>query len=197
MSVTNGLKRAVYEARDYLPKGQSLPEDVWRIRHRALCYLLRAHVVLIFAYGVLRGYGVVHSVTEAGIVAIFASLATTDGRRRRFTSAMAALGLVMSSAVIVHLSGGVIEAHFHFFVMIVLLTLYEDWMIFLVAAAFVVVHHGIGGVLDPHAVFNHPDAEAHPWRWALIHAAFIAAAGLGAIMAWRLNEDLRDRHVVL
>lgn len=96
------MKRTLYNARAYLPKGQSLPEDVWRIRHRALCYLLRVHVAAIFAYGLLRGYGVVHSLTEAGIVAIFATLATTDGRRRRFTSAMAALGLVMSSAVIVH-----------------------------------------------------------------------------------------------
>src|SRR2546423_14878448 len=106
MAVTKGLKRAVYNAREYLPKGQSLPEDVWRIRHRALCYLLRAHVALIFAYALLRGFGVVHSLTEAGIVAIFASLATTDGRRRRFPPAMAALRLRMASALVVHLSGG-------------------------------------------------------------------------------------------
>src|SRR3954452_9085829 len=70
-------------------------------------------------------------------------------------------------------------------------------MVFLLAAAFVVLHHGIGGALDPHAVFSHPDAEAHPWRWALLHAAYIAAAGLGAIVTWRLNEDLRDKQVHL
>lgn len=85
MAVTTDVKRAMYNARAYLPKGQSLPEDVWRIRHRALCYLLRVHVAVIFAYGLLRGKGVVHSLTEAGIVAVFATLATTDGRRRRFT----------------------------------------------------------------------------------------------------------------
>src|SRR5439155_4616601 len=189
MGVTSGVKRAVYNARDYLPKGQSLPEDVWRIRHRALCYLLRAHVAVIFFYGVLRGYGVVHSVTEAGIVAIFASLATTDGRRRRFTSAMAALGLVMSSAVIVHLSGGLIEAHFHFFVMVGILTLYQDWRPYLIAIGFVVVHHAVLGVLAPADVFNHPQAVAHPIEWALIHGAFVLAASVASVVAWRLNEE--------
>jgi diguanylate cyclase (GGDEF)-like protein len=189
MAVTDGLKQAVYEARDYLPKGQSLPEDVWRIRHRALCYLLRAHVVGIFFYGLLRGFGVVHSLAEAGLVAIFACLATTDGRRRRFTSAMAAVGLVMSSAVIVHLSGGVIEAHFHFFVMVGILTLYQDWRPFLIAIGFVVFHHAAFGVLAPAEVFNHPEAVSHPFEWALIHGAFVLAASVASVVAWRLNEE--------
>ena len=47
-------------------------------------------------------------------------------------------------------------------------------------------------MLDPGSVYNHPDAIAHPWKWALIHAAFVAAAGVAAVMAWRLNEDVRE-----
>jgi diguanylate cyclase (GGDEF)-like protein len=189
MAVTTDVKRAVYNARANLPTGQSRPEDVWRIRHRALCYLLRVHVALIFAYGLLRGYGLVHSLTEASLVAIFATLATTDGRRRRFTSAMAALGLVMSSAVIVHLSGGLIEAHFHFFVMVGILTLYQDWRPFLIAIGFVVFHHAVFGVLAPAEVFNHPEAVAHPFKWALIHGGFVLAASVASVVAWRLNEE--------
>jgi len=38
---------------------------VWRVRHRALSYLLRAHVVGIFAFALLRGFGVVHSLVDA------------------------------------------------------------------------------------------------------------------------------------
>jgi signal transduction histidine kinase len=187
---------AVARARRLLPRGHTLPPEELRRRHRALLALLWLHVVIVPLWGVDRSYGLGHSLLEGGAIAVCAAAATIAGPRRG-GPLLVALGLLTSSAVVVHLSGGVIEAHFHFFVVIVLLTLYEDWMIFLLAAAFVVLHHGIGGVLDPHAVFNHPEAEAHPWRWALIHAAFIAAAGLGAIMAWRLNEDLRDRHVVI
>ncbi|MDQ4049168.1 MAG: PAS domain S-box protein, partial [Actinomycetota bacterium] len=102
------------------------------------------------------------------------------------------LGLITASALVVHISGGVIEAHFHFFVMIVVLSLYEDWLPFLVAAAYVVAHHGLTGALDPHAVYNHPDAVAHPWRWAVIHGAFVTAAGIASVVAWRLNEAVRE-----
>ena len=113
-----------------------------------------------------------------------------DGRKLR--SAVVATGLLTSSALVVHVSGGYIEAHFHFFVMIALLTLYEDWVPFLLATFYVILHHGLGPALGRHAVFNHPDAIAHPWKWAGIHAAFVAAAGLAAIVSWRLNESVRE-----
>ena len=189
MAIVAVLRRLGRECVDYLPKGQSLPEDAWRGRHRALCYLLRAHVVGIFGFALLRGFGVVHGLGDAGIVALFAVLATTDGPRRRFSSAMAAMGLVVSSAVIVHLSGGVIEAHFHFFVMVGILTLYQDWLPFLLAIGFVVAHHAILGSIDPGAVYNHPDAIAHPLTWALVHGAFVVAASIASVVAWRLNEE--------
>jgi signal transduction histidine kinase len=188
---------AVARARRVLPRGRTLPPAELARRHRMLLALLWLHVVVVPLWGVDRGFGVAHSLVEGGAIAACAVAATLVSSRRSGGPLLVALGLLTSSAVIVHLSGGVIEAHFHFFVVVVLLTLYEDWTIFLLAAAFVVLHHGVGGALDPHAVFNHPDAEAHPWRWALIHGAFIGAAGLGAIIAWRLNEDLRDRHVEL
>jgi signal transduction histidine kinase len=180
-----------------LPRGRTLPAKELRKRHRALLALLWVHAIVVPLWGLERGYSLGHSALEGGAIAVCAGTATLLGARRAGGPVLVALGLLTSSAVIVHLSGGVIEAHFHFFVVIVLLALYEDWIIFLLAAAFVVLHHGIGGALDPHAVFNHPDAEAHPWRWALVHAAYVGAAGLGAIVTWRLNEDLRDRHVAL
>jgi len=183
--------------RRLLPRGRTLPAEELRRRDRALLALLWLHAVLVPLWGMDRGFSLGHSLLEGGAIAVCAVAATLVGARRGGGPLLVALGLLTSSAVIVHLSGGIIEAHFHFFVVIVLLTLYEDWMIFLFAAAFVVLHHGIGGALDPHAVFNHPDAEAHPWRWALIHAALVAAAGFAAVVTWRLNEDLRDQHVRL
>ena len=187
--ITAATRRWWRNAAEYLPKGQSLPEDAWRTRHRALCWLLRAHVVGIFMFSLFRGYSLAHSVADTSPVAVLAALAGSSGAGRRFSSAMAALGLVTSSAVIVHLSGGVIEAHFHFFVMVGILTLYQDWLPFLLAIGFVVVHHAVLGTVAPEAVYNHPDAVAHPIRWALIHAAFVMAASVASVVAWRLNEE--------
>jgi diguanylate cyclase len=64
------------------------------------------------------------------------------------------LGLITSSAVIVHLSGGVVEAHFHFFVMVGVITLYQDWLPFGLALGYV-VHHTVLGLVTPTDVFNH------------------------------------------
>ena len=189
MATVGSLRRLMRAGVEYLPKGHSLPEDVWRSRHRALSYLLRAHVVGIFVFSLVRGFGVVHSLVDASGVAMFAILSASDGQRRRVSSAMAALGLVVSSAMIVHVSGGVIEAHFHFFVMVGLLTLYQDWQPFLLAVGFVVVHHAVLGTLDPSAVYNHPEAVAQPFKWALIHGAFVLAASVASVVAWRLNEE--------
>jgi methyl-accepting chemotaxis protein len=52
----------------------------------------------------------------------------TRARGRRVQAVAASLGLITSSAVVVHLSGGYIEAHFHFFVVTAVIALYQDWI---------------------------------------------------------------------
>ena len=89
----------------------------------------------------------------------------------------------------VHVSGGVTEAHFSFFVVVVLLTLYEDWTVFVLAVLYTLLHHGLLGTFAPEDVFvTH---TSNPWGWAAIHAVFVAAAGAAGVVAWRLNEDVR------
>ena len=107
---------------------------------------------------------------------------------RRARSAAAVLGLVTASAVTVHLSGGVVEAHFHFFVMVGVITLYQDWLPFGLALGYVVVHHTVLGVLAPNDVFNHPAAQRAPGKWPLIHGGFVLAASVAYLVNWRLSE---------
>lgn len=155
------------------------------------------HALALPLFGATRGLGLLHASEHGALLAVMAGVAYGLRRRRRVAAVVVSLGLITSSALLVHVSGGVIEAHFHFFVMIVVLALYEDWLPFLIAAGYVVVHHGVAGALDPHAVYNHPDAMAHPWKWALIHGGFVTAAGLASIVAWRLNEGVRAQAEVL
>jgi PAS domain S-box-containing protein/diguanylate cyclase (GGDEF)-like protein len=182
---------AVQRLRFALPEGQTLPDDVWRRRHRWLLMLLWGQAVGLTAFALSRDYTVGHSLQEGGIVAAVALLATLAGNRKRLAATLVSFGLITCSAVLVHIWGGVIEAHFHFFVMIVILSLYEDWLPFLLAFAYVVVHHGVMGVADASSVYNHPDALAHPWKWAGIHGLFVLGAGVGSVLTWRLNEDVR------
>ena len=183
------LARWLRAGLDWLPRGQSLSEDVWRVRHRTLSYLLRIHVAIVFCFALIRGYSLPASIMYAGILGVFAVLSASDPRRRSFVSSMNALGLVTASAVLVDLSGGTIEMHFHFFVVVGILTLYQDWLPFLLAIGFVTLHHGVLGVLDPKAVYDHGSAIHHPFEWALIHGFFVLAASAASVVAWKLNEE--------
>jgi hypothetical protein len=150
-----------------------------------------AQVPLLFAVGVLNHLGLGHVAWECALPALFAGAAATDRVGRRARSCCVSVGLLTCSALLVHFTGGLIEAHFHFFVMIPLLALYEDWAPFGLAFAYVLLHHGISGAIDPGSVYNHPSAIAHPWRWAAVHAFFVAGAAFASVLSWRLNERAR------
>jgi len=178
-----------------LPDGTSLPENLWRRRHTAILSLLWLHVPAIILFAGAQGVEVTHAFLEGTVVGIVAATATLAGRltrNRHLLGTLVALGLLTSSATIVHLSGGAIEAHFHFFVMMSVLLLYEDWLPYAAAFGYVVLHHGTLGVISPESVYNHPGALAHPWRWAAIHGLFITAAGIANIVNWRLNDTARN-----
>ena len=160
-------------------------------RHRALLALLWMHAVGLTIFALAENVSVLHSVAHGLVIAAIASCAMLAHGNRRLAAAFVSVGLITCSALLVHIWGGVIEGHFHFFVMIALLALYEDWLPFLLAAAYVVVHHGLAGALDAHAVYNHKDAIEHPWKWALIHGAFVVGAGTASVITWRLNENVR------
>jgi diguanylate cyclase len=190
MSANSGvMSRAMLAVRAAVPHGQLLTPEVWGRRHRGIVVLLWLHVAALTGFGVVRGKGLSHSLQEGALVAVFALLAAHSAISRRVRSAAAVLGLITSSAILVHLSGGVVEAHFHFFVMVGVITLYQDWLPFGLALGYVVVHHGMFGALRPTDVYNHPAAQQAPWKWALIHGGFVLAASIAYLVNWRLSEN--------
>ena len=181
--------------RGFLPRGRSLPDDLWSARHRTLLAVVWAHVIGIPVFAVARGFEPVHSLLDTlpvGALALAASYRRL-GISRGGRSMVTAVALLMSSAILVHLSGGMIEMHFHFFVMVGLITLYQDWLPFLAAIAFVAMHHGVLGVLAPHGVFSHQAAWNQPWKWAGIHALFVLAASAAQLTSWRVVEEQHER----
>src|SRR3954454_24633613 len=174
--------------RDALPQGRTLPDDVWLRRHRWMLNLLWAHAVVLPLIGLLRGYGIAHTLGHAVPMVACGLAANHYSDRRRGAAVLVSIGLLTASAELVHIFDGLIETHFHFFVMISVLTMYEDWLPFLVAVGYVGLHHGVYGALEPHSVYDHP---GNPFAFAGIHAAFVLAAGAANVLSWRLNEDVR------
>lgn len=177
--------------RELLPQGDTLPYAAWRRRHHAMVTLLFAEAVGLTIFSAAQGYGLLHSVGHVATLVPIGIAALLLEKRRRVASVLVSLGLITACALLVHVWHGAIEAHFLFFVTIVVLALYEDWIPFLVAFAYVVLHHGVAGALAPGGVYNHADAVEHPWKWAAIHGGFVAAAGIASVIAWRLNENVR------
>jgi hypothetical protein len=159
-----------------LPHGRTLPYERWAGRHRGMIVLLWAHVVALPIVALAHGLDVAHALAEGGVVAAFALTASLGVGDRRLRTVTVSLGLLTASAVLVHITGGPIEAHFHFFVVVTILSLYEDWLPFLLAIAFVALHHALGAALAAERVDAHADDSGI--KWALGHAGFIAALSL-------------------
>jgi PAS domain S-box-containing protein len=161
---------------------------VWLRRHHAILLLLWLHVPAIIVFGAVSGFGARHSLLAGGVVAILAGAAALAERttsNRHLLGTIVALGLLTASAVVVDISGGTIEAHFHFFVVMSVLLLYEDSLPYAAAFLYVALHQGAIGVIDSSAV------DSHPWRWAGIHGLFITVASVANIANWRVNEAAR------
>lgn len=195
------MAKIVSRILSFFPAGGTLPEHVWRKRHRFLVGLTWFHAAIIALTGPVLGYGwelsiealiedgtVLHAVGEGLVVAFFAALGGRKGTNRLFQATSIGFGLMSASAILVHLSGGYIELHFHFFVMLAFLALYQDWIPYLLAIVYVAIHHGVVGVLWPEEVFNHSAAINAPWTWGGIHAFFVLWACAGSVLAWRFSE---------
>lgn len=182
------------QVRALFPEGGGLPTEVWDRRHKGIVALLALNAIGLFAFALAQGYGLGHSILEAGIVGVATFIAWITRKQPVVASVIATLGLLTASAILVHLSEGSIEAHFHFFVMVTLIILYQDWVPFLLAIAYVVAHHAVFGLMDPASVFNHPAALANPVKWALIHGGFIVGATIAGLTVWKQNEILRSSY---
>ncbi|MFC3689976.1 PP2C family protein-serine/threonine phosphatase [Aquipuribacter hungaricus] len=183
--------------RRVLPRGTPLPDDVWALRHRVFLAAAWAAAAVVLAWGTLS-HGLAHGVLDALPVAVPSLLATVVSVgarrwRREAASSTVMLALMMAAAVVVHLSHGLIEAHFLFFVAVGAAAAYQTWAPFLTAVGFVVVHHGLLGPLSGQEIFNHPAAQERPMVWALVHGALLAGGAAVGVASWRADEVVRER----
>jgi signal transduction histidine kinase len=81
-----------------------------------------------------------------------------------------AVGQMLTSALLIHLTGGRIETHFHVFGSLAFLAIYRDWKVLLSATLVVAADHFARGVFWPQSVFG--VLTASPWRW-VEHAAWV------------------------
>jgi two-component system, NtrC family, sensor histidine kinase HydH len=93
------------------------------------------------------------------------------------------------SALLIHLSGGRIETHFHVFGSLGILATYRDWPVLLTATVVVALEHFIRGIVWPESVYGIPNPEW--WRF-LEHAFWVAfAVSYLGLMSKRGKQEMR------
>ncbi|MDX2252278.1 MAG: PAS domain S-box protein, partial [Nitrospira sp.] len=184
-----------------LPQGESLDLPAWDRLHRGVLLLLGVHAAGIPWFGLWMGHSLVHSAMAGMVLLVFCGGALATFWSRRIRSVFATLGLMMASALLVHLSGGYVEAHFHFFVMLAVVAPYRDWVPFAMALLFIVIDHGVVGTLAPALTYNHPSGQHHPWIWAFLHGAPIFAESAAVLFYWqtveRAERQTKEREATL
>jgi two-component system, NtrC family, sensor histidine kinase HydH len=99
-----------------------------------------------------------------------------------------ALAQMLLSALLIHLTGGRIETHFHVFGSLAILAFYLDWTVLLTASLTVVADHLVRGVLWPESVYGIVNPEW--WRflehgfWVVFCVAFLTLSCVRTLKTW-------------
>lgn len=171
-----------------IPLGGTISDQQFELRHRLIVWFLGAHAPVLFLIAVLRDFGVLHAFVESSPAVILALVARFWRANHFARASVAALGLVVAASILVHFTGGLIESHFHWFVVLSFVSLYVDVRPFLVALGYTVLHHGGMSMYDPTLVFSTESGQANPWLWTLIHVVFVVMLIAAIVANWLTLE---------
>jgi PAS domain S-box-containing protein len=105
------------------------------------------------------------------------------------TRHVVAVAQMLMSALLIGLTGGRIETHFHVFGSLVILSFYRDWRVLIPATIVVALDHFLRGIYWPYSVYG--VLTASPWRsiehagWVIFENVFLVISCLRSINEMR------------
>ena len=105
-----------------------------------------------------------------GIISVFPALLALFRAGAPSTRYIIAVAQMLMGALLIHLTGGRIETHFHVFGSLAFLAFYRDWRVLIPATVVVALDHLLRGIFWPQSVYG--VIVASQWRW-LEHAAWV------------------------
>jgi signal transduction histidine kinase len=101
-----------------------------------------------------------------------------------------AVAQMLMGALLIHLTGGRIETHFHVFGSLAFLAFYRDWKVLIPATVVVALDHMLRGLFWPQSVYG--VVVASQWRW-LEHAAWVIFEDIFLIVSChRALAEMKD-----
>jgi len=130
------------------------------------------------------------AVILGGIVSIFPAALALLRPGETMTRHTIAVAQMLMGALLIHLTGGRIETHFHVFGSLAILAFYRDWRVLVPATVVVALDHALRGIFWPQSVYG--VVFASEWRW-VEHAAWVVFEDIFLIMACvRGTRELRE-----
>jgi signal transduction histidine kinase/CheY-like chemotaxis protein len=119
---------------------------------------------------------------------------------RPVTRYVIAVSQMLTSALLIHLTGGRIETHFHVFGSLAFLAFYRDWRVFVPATVVVAGDHFLRGVYWPESVYGAVTASGWRWfehaGWVIFEDIFLVASCRGSVQEmWRIAERQAELEV--
>jgi len=124
--------------------------------------------------GVISGLPIVLALTYSG---------------KALTRHVIAVGQMLTSALLIHLTGGRIETHFHVFGSLAFLAFYRDWRVLLTATIVVAADHLARGMFWPQSIFGVLTPSS--WRW-VEHAAWVLFEDVFLYLS--IRQNLAEMH---
>jgi two-component system sensor histidine kinase/response regulator len=124
-----------------------------------------------------------------GAITIFPVWMTRVWPGAAITRYVIAVAQMLMSALLISLTGGRIETHFHVFGSLVILSFYRDWRVLVPATVVVALDHFLRGVYWPYSVYG--VLTASPWRsiehagWVVFEDVFLVISCLRSVREMR------------
>lgn len=145
---------------------------------------IHLHVWLaVFLGGVITGLPVTLALLQPG---------------KPLTRYVVSVGQMLMSALLIHITGGRIETHFHVFGSLAFLAFYRDWRILIPASTVVAADHFFRGIYFPQSVFGVVAVGSLRWlehaAWVVFEDFFLIKACLRSV---KEMEDIAERQAKL
>jgi two-component system sensor histidine kinase/response regulator len=130
------------------------------------------------------------AVILGGIISLFPVILALVRPGQPSTRYTIATAQMLMGALLIHLTGGRIETHFHVFGSLAFLAFYRDWKVLVPATVVVALDHLLRGIFWPQSVYG--VLVASQWRW-VEHAAWVVFEDVFLLVSCRRSvAEMRE-----
>ncbi|MGH9139678.1 MAG: ATP-binding protein [Vicinamibacterales bacterium] len=138
------------------------------------------------------------AIVVGGIISLFPALLGLLRPGRPSTRYTIAVAQMLMGALLIHLTGGRIETHFHVFGSLAFLAFYRDWRVLIPATIVVALDHMLRGIFWPQSVYG--VLVVSEWRW-VEHAAWVIFEDVFLVVSCRRSvaemQEIAERTATL